>query len=53
MAKPDIREFYKTFYAPNNATILLVGDFDEPTALSLIETHYGAMPSAELRGVPA
>jgi zinc protease len=44
----DIRAFYRTWYAPNNAVIVCVGDFDEPALLDLIANHYGAIPPAEL-----
>ena len=37
----DCRAFYRTYYAPNNATVVLVGDVDEAAALKLIEAHYG------------
>lgn len=43
----DIRAFYRTWYAPNNATIVCVGDFDEAELHDLIASHYGqikAMP---------
>ena len=33
----DCRAFYRTYYAPNNATVVLVGDVDEESALALIE----------------
>lgn len=46
LSLPDIRAFYRTWYAPNNATIVCVGDFDEPALLDLIASHYGAIPSA-------
>ena len=36
--------FYKTYYAPNNATVVLVGDFDPDRALALIRSHYGVIP---------
>ena len=44
----DVREFHSTFYVPNNATLVLVGDFDSKNALALIEKHFGAIP----RGKP-
>jgi zinc protease len=44
----DCEQFYGTYYAPNNATIAVVGDFDEATLLALIDQHYGAIPAAQL-----
>jgi zinc protease len=41
-----LKEFYDTFYHPNNATAIVVGDFDEPTALDLISTYFGPIPSS-------
>jgi zinc protease len=52
LALPDIHQFYRTWYAPNNATLIAVGDFDEPALLDLIATHYGAIPPAELPTLP-
>ncbi|MDX2087611.1 MAG: pitrilysin family protein [Kofleriaceae bacterium] len=52
LSLPDIRAFYRTWYAPNNATIICVGDFDEPALLDLIAHHYGAIPPASLPEVP-
>src|SRR3954452_14937024 len=48
LALPDIRAFYRTWYAPNNATIVCVGDFDEEQLRELIAQHYGHIPSAQL-----
>ncbi len=48
LSLPDIRAFYRTWYAPNNATIVCVGDFDEATLLDLIASHYGSIPPAQL-----
>ena len=45
LSLPDIRAFYRTWYAPNNATIVCVGDFDEAALLDLIAQHYGAHPA--------
>jgi zinc protease len=39
-----LREFYDTFYHPNNATAMVIGDFDENDALAAIEREFGAIP---------
>jgi zinc protease len=44
----DCRTFYKTFYAPNNATVVLVGDVEEEPALALIDSCYGKIPSSAI-----
>ena len=36
-----LKEFYDTFYHPNNATAIAVGDFDRNEALSLISRYFG------------
>jgi zinc protease len=41
-----LREFYDTFYWPDNATVTLIGDFQPANALALIRRHYGAIPRA-------
>lgn len=48
LSLPDIRAFYRTWYAPNNATIVCIGDFEETALLDLIASHYGAIPPAVL-----
>jgi zinc protease len=40
-----IREFYDTFYYPDNAVAILVGNFDEDLALDLIEKYFGEYES--------
>jgi zinc protease len=40
----DVREFFKTYYAPNNAVLAIVGDFDESKTKRLIEKHFGSIP---------
>lgn len=45
----DCRQFYDTYYAPNNATIIVVGDFASVDALRTIRRDYGAM---EPRSIP-
>src|SRR6185369_1361819 len=44
----DARQFYRTYYAPNNATLVLVGDFDERAAEAMIERHYGPLAASTL-----
>jgi zinc protease len=43
----DVREFYKTYYVPENATIALVGDFDTAQAVQLVSQYLGRVPKAE------
>jgi zinc protease len=39
-----LREFYDTFYWPNNATVTVVGDIDTEPVLALIKKYYGVYP---------
>jgi zinc protease len=39
-----LREFYDTFYWPNNATVTVIGDLDPVATLSLIRKYYGVYP---------
>src|SRR6187455_481192 len=41
-----LREFYDTFYWPDNATVSIIGDFDPAKALELVKKYYGAYPKA-------
>ena len=42
----DVRDFYKTFYVPENATLTLVGDIDQTQALQLVSLYLGRVPKA-------
>jgi zinc protease len=44
----DVRQFFKTYYAPNNAAVAIVGDFDEPQTKKWIEKYFGGIPASEL-----
>jgi zinc protease len=44
----DCRAFYDTFYAPNNATIVVAGDITERRVFELIVQAYGAIPPSTL-----
>lgn len=37
----DVRDFFSTYYAPNNATLTVVGDFDVAEARKLIQQYFG------------
>jgi zinc protease len=37
----DVREFYDRFYGPNNATLVLAGDFETEEAKAMIEKYFG------------
>jgi len=39
-----LREFYDTFYWPNNATVTVVGDIEAAATLGLIKKYYGVYP---------
>lgn len=41
-----LREFYNTFYWPENATVIALGDFKTEEALALIDKYFGAIESA-------
>lgn len=43
-----LRFFYQTFYVPNNAVLVIVGDFKTSTAKSLVEKYYGKLKSRPL-----
>jgi zinc protease len=44
----DCEAFYRTFYAPNNATVVVAGDFKERDVLAKIQKHYGALQRATI-----
>ena len=41
----EAKYFYRTFYAPNNGVIIVVGDTTEAKLMSLVDKYYGAMKS--------
>ena len=41
----DVTTFFRTYYAPNNAVLSIVGDVDTPTALAAAERYFGAIPA--------
>jgi zinc protease len=41
----DVRSFFRTYYAPNNTTLAVVGDFDVAETKTLIERYFGDIPA--------
>ncbi|MBI3264088.1 MAG: insulinase family protein, partial [Acidobacteria bacterium] len=39
----DVRKFFRTYYAPNNASLAIVGDFDKTTTKALVEKYFGSI----------
>ncbi|MBM3406158.1 MAG: insulinase family protein [Betaproteobacteria bacterium] len=50
MTVPDLDEWYRTWYAPGNATLVVVGDVSATDVFALAERHYGAIAP---RALPA
>jgi zinc protease len=44
----DVRGFFKTYYAPNNAVLVVVGDTTAADVRTLAEKHFGAIPRQPL-----
>jgi zinc protease len=42
----DVRAFYRTFYVPANATVVIAGDVDGAVAVELATKYFGRIPSA-------
>jgi predicted Zn-dependent peptidase len=41
----DVRSFFKTYYAPNNAVLTIVGDVDPLEVKKMAEKHFAAIPA--------
>src|SRR5688572_12564820 len=41
----DVSAFFKTYYAPNNAVVGIVGDVDTKATLAKLEKYFGSIPS--------
>lgn len=48
----DVRAFFDTFYSPNNAVLVVVGDFVPEKAAAMIEENFGDIPAGELPDLP-
>jgi zinc protease len=41
----DVKDFFRIYYAPNNAVLTLVGDFDPDEALAKVKRYFGSIPA--------
>jgi zinc protease len=40
----DVKQFFRTYYAPNNATLVIAGDFNRDSAVTWVNRYFGAIP---------
>jgi zinc protease len=45
----QVRFYYDAFYAPNNATLVVVGDFDTATLMAKVQDTFGKVPRRDLK----
>jgi zinc protease len=48
MTEKDIFNWYKNWYAPNNATVVIVGDIDFENTFQLVEKYYGSKKNVKI-----
>ncbi|MBN2413492.1 insulinase family protein [candidate division KSB1 bacterium] len=48
----DVQDFFATYYAPNNAALIIVGDFDPVPALEMVIQYFGDIKSATVPDIP-
>ncbi|TXS54002.1 insulinase family protein [Streptomyces sp. uw30] len=48
----DARAFFRTYYAPNNAVLSVVGDIDPEQTLAWVEKYFGTIPAHDGKPAP-
>jgi len=48
----DVHDFFKTFYAPNNAVLVVSGDFEIPAARKWVDQYFSKIPPSKLPPKP-
>ncbi len=48
----DVKSFFDTYYAPNNAVVVVVGDFEYSDAKAYIEKYFGKIKASDLPAKP-
>ena len=49
----DVKAFFRTFYVPANASLVIAGDFDPARARALVEKYFGPLPRSPRPPAPA
>ena len=49
---PEVKKFFETYYAPNNAVLAIVGDFEPAEAKKLVEKYFGPIKASQLPPQP-
>ena len=49
----DVKSFFRTFYVPANASLVIAGDFDPAQARALVEKYFGPIPRSPSPPAPA
>jgi zinc protease len=48
----EVKKFFDTYYAPNNAVLVIVGDFESPEAKKFVEKYFGVIKPSQLPPPP-
>jgi zinc protease len=48
----EVQKFFETYYAPNNAVLTIVGDFENVDAKKLVEKYFGGIKASQLPPAP-
>ena len=48
----EVRSFFKTYYAPNNAALAVVGDFEPDQAKAMVAKYFASIPASKLPPTP-
>jgi predicted Zn-dependent peptidase len=52
----DVRDFFETYYVPENAVLVIAGDFDSGATMEMVQRYFGRVPKAKKpvpRDIPA
>ena len=47
LQREQVLEYYRTWYVPNNMTLMVIGDFSTPEMIALVKEKYGGYPTGQ------